>query len=68
VLIVYCVLNGVTYESEWHDAVERVKQAKAHHAFKEVFLIETGSAWYSATLYSDPKPKRAAKVARAVTK
>jgi hypothetical protein len=61
VLIVYCVLNGVTFKDEWDEAVKRVTQADAHHAFKEVFLIDTGSASYSATLYGDPKhvPKQA---------
>lgn len=55
VLIVYCVLNGVTLQDEWDEAVKRVTQADVHHAFKEVFLIDTGSASYSATLYGDPK-------------
>jgi hypothetical protein len=55
VLIVYCVLNGVTLQDEWDEAVKRVTQADVHHAFKEVFLIDTGSASYSATLYGDQK-------------
>ena len=60
VLIVYCVLNGVTLEDEWDEAVNRVAQADAHHAFREVFLIDTGSASYFAYLYRDSKrtPKR----------
>ena len=62
VLVVYCVLNGVTLQDEWGDAVKRVAQADVHHAFKEVFLIDTGSASYSATLYGDPK--RVSKVSR----
>ncbi len=55
VLIVYCVLNGVTLEDEWGDVVKRVAQADAHHAFKEVFLIDTSSAAHSATLCGNPK-------------
>jgi hypothetical protein len=60
VLIVYCVLDGVTFEDEWDEAIKRVTQADAHHAFKEVFLIDTGSDSFSATLYGDPKrvPKK----------
>jgi hypothetical protein len=53
VLIVYCVLNGVTLESEWNEAVERVQQAQEHHAFREVFLTETSISSFSATLYQD---------------
>ncbi len=57
VLIIYCVLNGVTLQHEWDEAIRRVTQAGAHHAFKEVFLIDTSVASYSATLYGDPKHK-----------
>ena len=66
VLIVYCVPKGLTLEDEWDEAVKRVTQADAHHAFKEVFLIDTGLASYSATLYGDPK--RAPKTDVPVTK
>jgi hypothetical protein len=55
VLIVYCVPNGITLEDEWNDAVKLVAQAGVHHDFREVFLVETGPASYSATLYGDPK-------------
>ena len=55
VLIVYCVLHGVTYGNEWLDAVARVEHAQAHHAFFEVFLVETSIAAFSATLCGDPK-------------
>ena len=55
VLIVYCVLNGVTFQDEWDEAVKRVAQADVHHAFKEVFLVDTGSDCYSETLYGDQK-------------
>jgi hypothetical protein len=55
VLIVYCVPNGLTFDDEWDEAVKRVMQAEAHHAFREVFLIETSVASRSATLYGDPK-------------
>lgn len=52
VLIVYCVLNGVTLQDEWDRTVKRVVEADVHHAFKEVFLIDTSSASHSATLYT----------------
>ena len=55
VLIVFCVLNGVTLETEWNEAVTRVEQAQAHHAFSEVFLFETTITNMSATLYGAPK-------------
>jgi hypothetical protein len=55
VLIVYCVLNGVTLQDEWDEAVKRVEQAQVHHAFSEVFLVETTITNMSATLYGDPK-------------
>lgn len=58
VLIVYCVPNGVTLEDEWHEAVRRVTEANIHHIFKEVFLIETSTASYTATLYGDAKRAR----------
>jgi hypothetical protein len=54
VLILYVVLNGMTLREEWDGAVKRVKEANAHHEFREVFLIETSSTSYSATLYGDP--------------
>ncbi len=50
VLIVYCVLHGVTYGNEWNDAVARVEQAQVHHSFLEVFLVETSISAFSATL------------------
>jgi hypothetical protein len=53
VLIVYCVPNGITLEDEWVEAVKLVTQADVHHDFREVFLIETSVASYSATLYGD---------------
>jgi hypothetical protein len=55
VLIMFVVLNGVTYQEEWDETISRVAQANEHHGFNEVFLIETTVAWYSATLYGDPK-------------
>jgi hypothetical protein len=54
VLIVYCVPNGLTLEDEWDEAVKLVTQAGVHNAFKEVFLVETGSTSRSATLYGRP--------------
>ncbi len=52
VLIVNCVANGLTLPSEWNDAVERVTNAQAHLAFRELFLIEQVLS-HSATLYGD---------------
>ena len=60
VLIVYCVLNGVTLETEWNEAVTRVEQAQVHHAFSEVFLVETTITNMSTTLYGDAKRAAAA--------
>jgi hypothetical protein len=50
VLIINCVPNGLILPSEWNDAVERVTEAKAHLAFREVFLLELIMS-HSATLY-----------------
>jgi hypothetical protein len=50
VLIVNCIPNNLILESEWSDAVERVKKAQAHLAFLEVFLLEAIMS-HSATLY-----------------
>lgn len=50
VLIVWCILNGVTHPEEWTDAVAQVRAADAHRTFKEVFLIDTSVRSYSARL------------------
>jgi hypothetical protein len=44
-------------ERHYKDVVagRRAARANEHHGFNEVFLIETTVAWYSATLYGDPK-------------
>lgn len=52
VLVVNCVANGLIYDSEWKDAVERVIKSQVHRAFREVFLIETLMS-HSATLYGN---------------
>lgn len=57
VLIINCVPNSLILDPEWKDAIERVTQAEAHLAFREVFLIEPVMS-HSATLYGDPKHKR----------
>lgn len=57
VLIVNCFANGLILDSEWDDAIERVKKANVHRAFREVFLIETVMS-HSATLYGDRKRRR----------
>jgi hypothetical protein len=54
VLIINCVPNSLITPSEWNDAIERVTEAKAHLAFREVFLVETIMS-HSTTLYGDPK-------------
>jgi hypothetical protein len=53
VLIVDCVA-GLLDQSEWDDAVEEVKKAKLHGAFREVFLCELVMS-RSATLYGENK-------------
>jgi len=54
VLVVNCVANGLIYDSEWNDAIERVTKAQVHLAFREVFLFETVMS-HSTTLYGNPK-------------
>jgi len=53
-LIVQCVTNSLTLESELSDAVERVRPMQIHNAFREVFLFESVSL-ASATLYGRRK-------------
>ena len=53
VLIVDCVA-GLLDQTEWDDAVEEVKKAKLHGAFREVFLCELVMS-RSATLYGENK-------------
>lgn len=57
VLIVNCASDGLLLEDEWDTAIERVKEARQHLAFREVFLVETGRG-YSATLYGKHAPRR----------
>jgi len=54
VLIINCVPNCLILSSEWNEAVERVTKAKAHFAFREVFLLESIMS-HSATLYGNRK-------------
>ena len=67
VLIVNCDSEGLLLHDEWGAAVERVEQARAHLAFREVFLVETGRG-FSATLYGKRAPvvRRRARQAQAV--
>lgn len=60
VLIINCVPNSLILDSEWDEAIERVIKAKAHLAFREVFLIETVMS-YSTTLYGNRRPERSRK-------
>ena len=53
VLIVDCVA-GLLDQSEWEDAVQEVKKAELHAAFREVFLCELVMS-RSATLYGENK-------------
>jgi hypothetical protein len=53
-LIVRCVTNSLTLESEFTDAAERVRAMQIHHAFREVFLFESVSLT-SVTLFGRPQ-------------
>jgi hypothetical protein len=57
VLVVNCFPNSLILESEWEDAIERVKKTKAHLSFREVFLLESVMS-HSTTLYGDRKRRR----------
>lgn len=61
VLIVNCFANSLILDSEWDEAIERVKKAQLHRAFREVFLIETVMS-HSTTLYGDRKPRQSPKI------
>jgi hypothetical protein len=52
-LIVQCVTNSLTLDSEFTDAVERVRARQIHHAFREVFLFDAVSLAL-VTLYGRP--------------
>jgi hypothetical protein len=58
-LIIQCVTNSLTLESEFTDAAERVRAMQIHHAFREVFLFESVSL-ASVTLFGrrSPRPRR----------
>jgi hypothetical protein len=55
VLIVNCVPDVLIREPEWSDAIGRVEKARAHMAFREVFLLDLVMS-HSATLYGDRRP------------
>jgi hypothetical protein len=59
-LIINCITNSLILPSEWDDAIERVRKAQAHLAFREVFLLEMVSS-HSATLYGDRHHRRRTK-------
>ena len=59
-LIVNCFANSLILDSEWDEAIERVKKAHVHRAFREVFLIETVMS-HSTTLYGDRKRRQSPK-------
>lgn len=40
VLVINCVTNSIILDPEWSAAIERVRKAKLHSAFQEVFLID----------------------------
>jgi hypothetical protein len=50
VLVINCVTDNLILDSEWNDAIERVTEARAHLAFREVFLLDILMS-HSATLY-----------------
>jgi hypothetical protein len=56
VLIVQCIANSLTLESEFSDAVERVRATRVHEAFREVFVFESVSLT-SVTLFGR-RPRR----------
>lgn len=56
-LIVQCVANSLTLESEFADAVDRVRAMQIHHCFREVFIFESISL-VSTTLYGRGKERR----------
>jgi hypothetical protein len=53
VLIINCISNGIILDSEWKDAMARVKDARLHLRFQEVFLLELVMS-HSMTLYGRP--------------
>jgi hypothetical protein len=53
VLIINCISNGIILDSEWNDAMTRVKDARLHLPFREVFLLELVMS-HSMTLYGGP--------------
>jgi hypothetical protein len=54
VLIIRCVTNGLTLDTEWAAAIRRVENARPPILFREVFLLETVSS-YTTTLYGDTR-------------
>jgi hypothetical protein len=50
ILIIQCFCNTLTLDTEWDDAIKRVKSARPHIPFREVFLIENVAA-LTTTLY-----------------
>ena len=57
VLIMQCVCNTLTLETEWCDAMERVKNAQPDIPFREVFLIESVTS-LTTTLVGHRKRRR----------
>jgi hypothetical protein len=60
VLVMQCFANSLTLESEWNDAVQRVKNAGLGIPFREVFLVEP-VADNMATLYGNAKRRLASR-------
>ena len=63
-LIINCITNSLILPSEWDDAIERVRKAKTHLAFREVFLLEMTMS-HLATLYGNRKRRHRRKAAAA---
>jgi len=57
VLVIDCVPNGLTVESEWIDAVQRVENERQHLGFSEVFILDSWQP-FSATLFGPRQPDR----------
>jgi hypothetical protein len=58
VSIVNCVPDGVLFEEDWHEALDRVAKAQEHLAFREVFLVASPMV-DAKTLFGTPKRRKA---------
>jgi hypothetical protein len=56
-LIVNCVTSSIIVDSEWQDAMARVRQSGLYSTFREVFVLDALSMNFT-TLYGQPKRRR----------